>query len=468
MKRDYSRDALPRNAAWNLVDYIPSHLGAPLRKRGGWSYASPNLTGLRAATASVLTVGYGRVATGNELVAVDEDGVVWRVASTASATNMGTGVASPNPPVIHRDRMIFLSLGSNPKSYNGTTVADLSGSAPQGYVGTVYKDRTVIAGPGTQPQRIYFSAAGDPATWDTTNSYIDASSRVNAVAALSNSLLVFTERGTERIRGSIPPSATTTGDMVLEPLWEPSAAGGKTLVVHDDRCYFASNTRGCFATDGTALVDLTRQGGIASYWASLTEGVISVGFYRGFLLVVWEGGGNDDGLAYDIERHIWWRFTPPNSIMFARSTSETYFAIQTEARVGSVSSMFSPSAAVKNDADGTAIAPVLETPFYGAERPGKKSWRRAYVSYDLRDAATDNPTLSLSYITSPEATSYTAVSGTFPESAARTRQRKALNATTGGVVSEGIGLKVTQTNASSDTRLYALEADLRLRERSRI
>jgi hypothetical protein len=36
-----------------------------------------------------------------------------------------------------------------------------------------------------------------------------------------------------------------------------------------------------------------------------------------------------------------------------------------------------------------------------------------------------------------------------------------------GVPLNGIGIKIVQTNASSDTRIYALEADLQARERSR-
>ena len=40
MAQDYSRDQLPPSTVWNMVDFFPNSLGAPLRKRGGWVYAS--------------------------------------------------------------------------------------------------------------------------------------------------------------------------------------------------------------------------------------------------------------------------------------------------------------------------------------------------------------------------------------------------------------------------------------------
>ena len=40
MKRDGAREAMPQGACWNLVDFLPEVLGAVLRKRGGYEYAS--------------------------------------------------------------------------------------------------------------------------------------------------------------------------------------------------------------------------------------------------------------------------------------------------------------------------------------------------------------------------------------------------------------------------------------------
>ena len=65
---------------------------------------------------------------------------------------------------------------------------------------------------------------------------------------------------------------------------------------------------------------------------------------------------------------------------------------------------------MKNDATGTAVTPILETPYYDLAQ-SKSTIRKVYFNYDLRDAASDNPVLTASYILSPELTSYTNVVG---------------------------------------------------------
>ena len=95
--------------------------------------------------------------------------------------------------------------------------------------------------------------------------------------------------------------------------------------------------------------------------------------------------------------------------------------------------------------------------------------RRAYLNYDIRDAASDNPTLTLSYITSPENTSYTAITDlagsgdTLDETSTITRARRFVNKS-----AIGAAFKVAQSNASSDTRLYALEVERHAREATRV
>jgi hypothetical protein len=130
-------------------------------------------------------------------------------------------------------------------------------------------------------------------------------------------------------------------------------------------------------------------------------------------------------------------------------------------RVNKFSTVFSPAAGVKNDADGTAVTWSLESPFF-QDRPGKKTWRTLYVAYDMRDAASDNPVLTVSSLKTPEG-SYTALTPTLAESTDMTRARIPLR-----FPAEGLGIKIAQTNASSATRLYAIEAEVHARELSRL
>lgn len=494
MKRDFSRDDMPPQSAWSLLDYIPAELGSPLRKRGGYTYSSPDLSTVAATASKVQGVFYAPFTAGSQLVAVDEDGRVFNVASSSSATDKGLAVPTRSM-AFHRNLLIIgASDGTSaPQEYDGSAAPSaLDGTPPAGgkYV-AVYKDRVVLAGTSAQPQRVYFSAAGNPESWDTTNSFIDASAPVVGLASLSNALLLFTERRVERIRGAIPPDATTDGDMVLEPLYDASCIDNRTIAFYRDSCFFAA-TDGIYMTDGAAVAELSSQCGLRSYilsaiGAALASGrASSAGFHRGYYVF----GFPLDGSVFVIEpfKKVAFVFQNFDANMFAASSgpgiaSKLYFGREGTPRVGEFSSCFDPTAAVKADADGDSVLPVLETPFYFF-RPGKKTWRHAYLSYGLRGSAADEPHMALSYINFPEGTSYkslalvchgeeetgfvwgTGVWGTGiwgPTPIGRTRHRMAVNAT-----SEGLGFKVTQSAASSDTRLYALEAEFHPRELSRL
>ena len=468
MKRDFPRNSLPRNAAWNLVDYIPQVLGAPLRKRGGYSYASDDISVTKATASYVNSVKYAEFSSGTLLVVHDEDGELYTIVPGAlTPTDVGASLVVAQNPTFYRNKVIITDGTNAPKSYDGTTLTTLGATAPSAKYSAAYKDFGVLARTSANTNRLYFSNAGDPTTWDTTNSYIDCVYPVTGLAVLQNALLAFSTGHIERIRGSVPPPDT---DMVRETVFDMGVPDPWSIVVTDDVCIF-SNPQGVFLTDGAALQDLTEKSGAKSYWrdtlASYTASYrLSGGFYRGhYIVAIMNGSTFVDCLAFNIASKVWFRLANIKAMAFTRAfgaAEELYFGLRSAPRVGSLASTFSPSSSVKNDADGTAVAPVLETPFF-LGKPGKKTWKGVYLGYDTRDAASDNPVQTISYITSPEATSYTAISTTLAESTARTRNRLPLRFN-----AEGIGLKVAQTNASSDTRIYSIEADVHVREPSRL
>jgi hypothetical protein len=103
------------------------------------------------------------------------------------------------------------------------------------------------------------------------------------------------------------------------------------------------------------------------------------------------------------------------------------------------------------------VLPLYETQ-YGLGAPTLKTARRVFFTHDTRDAGTDNPLQTISYIDSPEETSYTALD-TIPETTEITRVHRPLNKTV-----RGMAFKVAQTNPSSDTRHYGLEVEIAERE----
>lgn len=469
VKRDFPRDQMPAGSLWDCVDFIPALIGAPLRKRGGWSYGSAAF----GAGTFAAAVSFADFTTGSRLVGIDDAGSLYSVniATQAVTAEGSTGAAGVpiSPPVLHRDVLVIPSPDgtANVKKYvaAGGSPSDLDSSAPDGMYAAVYKDRTLLGNISGNQQRLFFGPGGTPAaTWDAT-SYIDVSFPITGLAALKNAVLVFGRGATERIRGSIPPPNT---DMVREQLFDTGCIDARSIVPQGDNVIFA-NQEGIWLTDGVALENLAETSGFLTYWLALMKTyastwTLAAGLHRGmYVLSVMNGSSFIDGIAIDLDRKTMFRLSNLKARMFARAegvAEELYFALRSAARLGALSSIFDPADANRNDAEGTAVAPVLETPFF-KDAPTTKRWHRGYLSYELTAPSTV-ASLTLSYITAPESTSYTAISSTFGEVAAYTRARVPLR-----FVARGIGFKVAQTNASADTRIHELEVEAHALESSR-
>jgi hypothetical protein len=114
----------------------------------------------------------------------------------------------------------------------------------------------------------------------------------------------------------------------------------------------------------------------------------------------------------------------------------------------------------KTDADGTAVGSTLETPFQELGRPGIKIVKAVHVGFYLKDFATDNPTVAVSYVNTPEETSYTSV-GTLSENTEYNRQRIEI-----GGRHYGIGLKFVKSNAG-DFHGFDISAEVGYQEESK-
>jgi hypothetical protein len=138
-----------------------------------------------------------------------------------------------------------------------------------------------------------------------------------------------------------------------------------------------------------------------------------------------------------------------------------YFGRRIQPYVGRLETMFQVgTSAYKLDGNGVAPASVLETPFYELVRPGLKVLKALYAGYSLADYASDDPNIAVSYITTPDATSYTSLT-TLPEQAVYDRQRIQI-----GGRGHGIGLKFARSGAG-DFRGYDLALEAVLLEESK-
>lgn len=498
MKQDQARNRQPLNTLWNAVDVILNY-GAALRQRGGWSYQSQDIASITSTAASIRGGIYAIFSTtaGGELarnIAIDEDGYVYDATIAGSASGIGAGVQIAQNPIYHGGTAVTAATpvftgiviipdatGANvPKKYDGTTLGNLNGTPPKARYAGVYKDYTILAngtvGSTYYPNRIWFSPPGDPdvavsgavTAWDTENSWIDFSLPVRGFGPLKNACLIFHEEQISRVRGSVPPPDE---DMVVDdPLFNIGLLDTFSISTYKDNVYWCA-PEGVFRSDGVIIDDLTKKGGMLRYWLDLIDDAtatwtFSTGVQRDTLFItVMDGATFKDAFMVDLQSLAWTRLSNIDALslwtgMYAKS-DELYWGRKNAARVCRLSTIFNVgSSTYKTDGDGDAVLPVVETAFYEVGRPGLKRFRRLFVGADVHDYATDDPTITVQYLTSPEATSYT-TAGTVSESTAYLRSKIPLS--TRG---PGVGLKFTKANAG-DFLLHDIGVEIITQEPSK-
>jgi hypothetical protein len=475
MIRDIPRNRLPKGTCWTIQDGIPNQ-DAPVRTRGGWVHYSDNITATIAASSYVTAGIYADQLATPRLVGVDEDGRLFRVAvdGTGDVTDIGAAVVTLQNPVQLGARIaIPASDGTSvPKTWDGTTLANLGGSPPAGKFMGVWKALGLLAASTAQPQRLYFSTTDNSLqAWDTTNAFWDFSYPIVGLAPLRNAILVFHDDFTSRLRGSTPPPG---GDLIADdPLFNIGCADARSIAFWNEQVVWA-NTDGLYISDGIVPNDLTRLAGMGKYWQELLGAytpatwTITGGVIRNSYVVCVMDGATFKGAAI-VELgnpNAWVNVTNLDARAMWRTTALTgaelmFFGRRGGAYIGEMSTMWTPSATYKNDGDGDPVQMVMETPFYEFGT-GLDLVRDVYVTYDLEDAATDDPTITVGFVTDPSETAYTNVESasatnvtyTFGETTSRTRRRGTVNRT--GL---GFALKVLQTNASADCRIWSVEAD---------
>lgn len=498
MKRDAPRNRMPPNSAWNLEDVILDY-GAPARERSGWAHASNDVAAV-TATASYIRAGIFSIfsPTAGALplnLILDEDGRLYKVAQDGTVTLIGAALVAAQNPVFHGGTAasaasaIYTGLviipdasgAAVPKKFDGTTLSNLGGSPPMAKFATVYGDYTVLGngsvGGTTYPNRIWFSPPGDPdagfsgsqTAWDTTDSWIDFSLPIEGLASTKSALLVFHQDRVTRIRGNSPPPDE---DMVVDdPFQLVGLLDPFSITVHQDMVYWCA-PEGVFRTDGVSLDNITLKGGMLRYWLDMqvdatTAWTFATGIIRDNLIIsVMDGTTFVDAFIVNLSTYAWGRLTNLDAVSFwdglYGNADEEYFARRGAARIGRLETMYAVGdATYKNDGDGDAVTSVLETSFYELGSPGLKLIKNLWAGFSLTDFATDNPTIEVSMISTPESESYT-VLGTLTEQTAYAIQRIPI-----GGRHYGIGLKFSRSNAG-DFLGYDLACDIHKQEESKL
>ncbi len=469
--RDAPRGSIPQGGLYDSVDYL-LHKPGIAQKRGGTTFFGPTLGG---TATYIVSVGYAPFSTGSQVLAIGDNGHLYKLTSSTS-TDVATLGSAFAPTTTYdgpkfrvgasKELLVFPANDgtTKPKYWNGTAAADLAATAPAGKYLAVYKTRLVVAGTAANPDRLFFSPVPDITSgWDTTNSWIDTDFAVTGLAALQNALIIFSAGKTQRITGTTPPPQT---DMDRAPIGDVGCTDPRSIVIYEGRVIFA-NPRGVYTTDGVTYRCLTRDAGIESMWRNEFEvggadpGLITAGVLGSNLIInlrALGSGPSVDTLICNLARNAWGRLNITGSRMFASAvgvTDELYSADTAgAARVTRFSGLLSPSADNKQDASGVSVQPVLETRMLGAG-PTLKHFGFGHVSMDMRDAASDNPTMAVSFAAGLESTAFSAC----PESPLAETTDETRYRFTVGKVTQGGTLRFAQSGPSSKTELYALELE---------
>ena len=229
---------------------------------------------------------------------------------------------------------------------------------------------------------------------------------------------------------------------------------------------------GVFRSDGVYLDDITAKGGMLRAWLDLTATATSTwtvadrGHPQQLVITVMDGTTFKDAFMVDLTTYAWTQLDEHED---ARHLGRP------ERDRGR--DLLRPPRHRTGRADGDDLHRgrrrhlqggrgrhhrrlVVETPFYDMGRPGIKTVKGLHVGYNLVDFASDNPTIAVSYIATPEATSYVSL-GSLTENTEYDRRRLQL-----GGRFWGLGLKFTRSGAG-DFRGYDLSAEANPQEESK-
>jgi hypothetical protein len=448
---------------------------------------------VRAGTFAVFSPTTGATA---KNMCLDEDGLFY-VFTDSTATLVGTSVVPVQNPVFHGGApaagatavytglviMPDASALAVPKKYDGTTLSNLNGTPPMAKYAAVYKDYTVLAngkvGTTVYPNRVWFSPPGDPdcfgtagvTAWDTTDSWIDFTVPVRGLASTKNALLVFGDGQITRVRGSAPPPDT---DMTVDDPWqELGLLDAFGITVHEDIVYWLA-PEGVYRSDGVYLDNITAKGGMLRYWLDMVASADAgwswaCGVIRNKMVIAVQNNGVfQDAFMVDLTSYAWTQLANLDATSFwdgIRENTEnddTFFGRREEAYVGRLETMFSEvgDSAYKNDGDGVPVTSVVETPFYELGNPGIKTVKSVFAGYHLKDFGSDNPSILVEYIDTPESESYVTL-GNLTNTIEYNRRRLPL-----GGRHWGIGLRFTRVNAG-DFFGYDLSAEVSVQEESK-
>lgn len=467
---DVAPELLPDNGSPFIKNMLIDQAGR-LYKMGGWqSYSTQIMTS--GSPRAVFAPTYPLASNATIVLAVESDHL-YRFSATTK-TDVGALFASTLYPqfTLAIDKTVItdapggtaggLNLNTTPAApkkvtWDGATatLAALGGTPPAARFSAYYKNRLVLGGTSANANRLYFSPAPNiEAAWDTTNSWVDCDHIISGLCALRNMLLIFSPGAIERIIGDTPPPGDNMDRALLTNM---GAIDHRSITTWNDNCIF-KNAAGVWITNGGPPQNLA-EGRMASKFRADGGGSgPAIGVYRDYLIV----GGK---YVCHLPTRRWVSLDLGGSAIVSALandpvTDELYAVGLSNGTVNqypvmALSHLWAPTSSNKNTAQGVAVTAAVKSRPVGAG-VNLKRVGRVQVTYDLRDAASDNPTLiAYKYSTFDTDVGSADAIGTLAETSVVTRASVA-----GGFERAAPTLYFIQATASSSFKLYGFEAEV--------
>jgi hypothetical protein len=462
MIRDAPLTAIPDGACYDSIDYLLDQPGIA-RKRGGTIYAGPAMTGANYATFCYYCPEFS-----TPLVAIGDNGNLYTI-SASTTTNRGSVTVFPFSLAYRvgggKQQLIIVGQGGVPRIWNGTTLSVMGGGPPSGCMySAVYKTRLILAGVAAEPQRMFFSPTPDiESAWNTTDSYQDADYPITGLASLQNAVIIFQKERISRLTGTDPPPF---GNFDLAPIADIGCPESRSISTWQNTVIFA-NPEGVFQTGGVGYNNLSRTGGMQSYWESLFGNYnantwqIASGIMNDilFINILDDTGALVDAFTVYLRSNSWARLSNWRAMHYTFAPDiqvGLFYADRSAPRVVSASGVFYPQAINKADANGVSITPFMQTrPFRPS--PTLNHYGFGWLHYDVRDAASDNPRMDVRQATGYEAQTFVPVR----ESPLKETTDEEPERFTMAKVAQAISLRIQQTQPSAKTELYGISAQVR-------
>ena len=409
MQTDPPIDQMPNNAMRRIVDFLPEFQFV-LQARGGWD----NLTGVLAApgtgTRKYASATYCPFTNGAviALTQLNHLGFTYVNALDGSTTGFPTADLAEvplSPPTFHltpSGGLLIIPTVLGPQKWNGSgSPSALGGSPPQGRLVASWGDYLLIANTSANPNRLWFSPVGNPdgasgVNWNTGagGSFVDFPEAIRAVVPKGNTIFVFGASYCHLLLGDTPPPG---GNMTQRKyaLSEGVAGGvwgyGVTATLTYKDYVIWANGNGIWKSDGGQPVDLTKLGGIKSYWPFIFQPkpagqTLAIGTYRSYLIItiLTSAKAFNRCVVYDLENNTWWEWSNIPATSLTRIPSGTYkedllIVDYANNKLGSIASIFNAGNEY-NDGNATQKAPSILTGMYRFGVFGQKRIRRAFIS----------------------------------------------------------------------------------------